>query len=57
MYSLTYTLLFPFFFFFILNFSYLSKGIVEKLEVVNKKFVRVKLLPGHTIDGHVSFNN
>lgn len=35
-------------------FSYLSKGIVEKLEVVNKKWVRVKLLPGHTVDGSVS---
>ncbi|XP_012252346.2 AFG3-like protein 2 [Athalia rosae] len=27
--------------------SYMSKGIVEKLEVVNKKWVRVQLLPGH----------
>jgi len=31
--------------------SYLSKGIVEKLEVVNKKWVRVKLTPGNTVDG------
>ncbi|RZB40598.1 AFG3-like protein 2 [Asbolus verrucosus] len=31
--------------------SYLAKGIVEKLEVVNKKWVRVRLLPGNTIDG------
>ncbi|XP_053594761.1 AFG3-like protein 2 [Microplitis demolitor] len=32
-------------------YSYLNKGIVEKLEVVNKKWVRVRLLPGHTVDG------
>lgn len=32
-------------------YSYLSKGSVEKLEVVNKKFVRVHLLPGHTVNG------
>lgn len=31
--------------------SFLSKQIVEKLEVVNKKWVRVKLLPGTQIDG------
>jgi AFG3 family protein len=31
--------------------SYLARGIVEKLEVVNKKWVRVRLLPGNTIDG------
>ncbi|XP_044264333.1 AFG3-like protein 2 [Tribolium madens] len=31
--------------------SYLTRGIVEKLEVVNKKWVRVRLLPGNTIDG------
>lgn len=31
--------------------SYLSRGIVEKLEVVNKKWVRVKLLPGNQVDG------
>lgn len=37
------------------SFSYLSKGIVDKLEVVNKKWVRVRLLPGHTVDGSVSF--
>uniref|UniRef100_A0A8D8QQ51 AFG3-like protein 2 n=1 Tax=Cacopsylla melanoneura TaxID=428564 RepID=A0A8D8QQ51_9HEMI len=29
----------------------LAKGTVEKLEVVNKKWVRVKLLPGNTMDG------
>ncbi|KAI5735621.1 hypothetical protein M8J77_020657 [Diaphorina citri] len=29
----------------------LTKGIVEKLEVVNKKWVRVKLLPGNSMDG------
>ncbi|XP_046735568.1 AFG3-like protein 2 isoform X2 [Diprion similis] len=30
--------------------SYMSKGIVQKLEVVNKKWVRVELLPGHSAD-------
>ncbi|XP_044733109.1 AFG3-like protein 2 [Chrysoperla carnea] len=30
--------------------SYLSRGIVEKLEVVNKKWVRVKLTPGNTVE-------
>ncbi|KAG8041653.1 hypothetical protein G9C98_002946 [Cotesia typhae] len=32
-------------------YSYLNKGVVEKLEVVNKKWVRVRLLPGHTVEG------
>lgn len=31
--------------------NYLSKGMVDQLEVINKKFVRVKLIPGHTVDG------
>ncbi|XP_018052783.1 PREDICTED: AFG3-like protein 2 isoform X1 [Atta colombica] len=31
--------------------NYLNKGLVEKLEVINKKWVRVKLLPGYTVDG------
>ncbi|XP_075228639.1 AFG3 like matrix AAA peptidase subunit 2 [Lycorma delicatula] len=31
--------------------NYLSKGIVEKLEVVNKKWVRVRLLPGNSVNG------
>lgn len=31
--------------------NYLSKGIVEKLEVVNKKWVRVRLSPGNSVDG------
>ncbi|KAJ8970439.1 hypothetical protein NQ314_001234 [Rhamnusium bicolor] len=31
--------------------SYLQRGVVEKLEVVNKKWVRVKLLPGNTVEG------
>ncbi|XP_076040316.1 AFG3 like matrix AAA peptidase subunit 2 [Oratosquilla oratoria] len=31
--------------------SYLVKGIVEKLEVVNKKWVRVKLIPGNQVEG------
>ncbi|CAB3362208.1 Hypothetical predicted protein [Cloeon dipterum] len=32
--------------------NFLGKGIVEKLEVVNKKWVRVKLLPGTSYDGN-----
>lgn len=32
-------------------YNYLNKGLVEKLEVINKKWVRVKLLPGYTADG------
>lgn len=32
--------------------SYLGRGIVEKLEVVNKKWVRVKLLPGNMTEGN-----
>ncbi|XP_015122143.1 AFG3-like protein 2 [Diachasma alloeum] len=35
-------------------YSYLNKGVVEKLEVVNKKWVRVRLLPGQSIDGSTS---
>lgn len=31
--------------------SYLARGIVDKLEVVNKKWVRVKLMPGSQVDG------
>ncbi|RWS00764.1 AFG3-like protein 2, partial [Dinothrombium tinctorium] len=31
--------------------NYLSRGIVEKLEVVNKKWVRVKLAPGNQVEG------
>ncbi|XP_054274278.1 AFG3-like protein 2 [Macrosteles quadrilineatus] len=31
--------------------NYLSRGIVEKLEVVNKKWVRVKLLAGNNVNG------
>ncbi|KAJ8972092.1 hypothetical protein NQ317_019138 [Molorchus minor] len=31
--------------------NYLQRGVVEKLEVVNKKWVRVKLLPGNTVEG------
>lgn len=31
--------------------SYLAKGIVEKLEVINKKWVRVKLMPGNQVEG------
>ncbi|XP_072753325.1 mitochondrial inner membrane m-AAA protease component AFG3L2 [Anoplolepis gracilipes] len=33
------------------TYNYLRKGLVDKLEVVNKKWVRVRLLPGHTVDG------
>lgn len=29
----------------------LNKGIVDKVEVVNKQWVRVKLLPGHLVNG------
>ncbi|KAF5277091.1 hypothetical protein FQA39_LY06329 [Lamprigera yunnana] len=29
----------------------LARGIVEKLEVVNKKWVRIRLTPGNTVDG------
>lgn len=40
-----------------MSFSYLSRGIVEKLEVVNKKWVRVKLSPGNSAsDGVLWFN-
>uniref|UniRef100_A0A1B6D736 AAA+ ATPase domain-containing protein n=1 Tax=Clastoptera arizonana TaxID=38151 RepID=A0A1B6D736_9HEMI len=31
--------------------NYLNKGIVEKLEVVNKKWVRVRLTPGNSVEG------
>ena len=31
--------------------NYLSRGIVEKLEVVNKKWVRVKFIPGNQVEG------
>ncbi|PVD21354.1 hypothetical protein C0Q70_19527 [Pomacea canaliculata] len=31
--------------------NYLARGTVERLEVVNKKWVRVKLLPGTQVDG------
>lgn len=36
--------------------SYLTRGVVEKLEVVNKKWVRVKLAPGNVSDGVLWFN-
>ncbi|XP_076335352.1 AFG3 like matrix AAA peptidase subunit 2 [Tachypleus tridentatus] len=32
--------------------TYLARGGVEKLEVINKKWVKVKLLPGNVIDGN-----
>lgn len=31
-------------------FSYLSRGAVQRLEIVNKKWVRVLLNPGSTVD-------
>ncbi|KAK4877435.1 hypothetical protein RN001_009941 [Aquatica leii] len=31
--------------------NFLARGIVEKLEVVNKKWVRVRLTPGNSLDG------
>lgn len=31
--------------------NYLAKGIVEKLEVINKKWVRVKLMSGNHVEG------
>ncbi|KAG0720694.1 AFG3-like protein 2 [Chionoecetes opilio] len=31
--------------------NYLAKGIVEKLEVINKKWVRVRLMPGNQVEG------
>ncbi|XP_066591231.1 mitochondrial inner membrane m-AAA protease component AFG3L2 [Prorops nasuta] len=31
-------------------YTYLNRGVVEKLEVVNKKWVRVRLLPGAAMD-------
>ncbi|EDW68950.1 mitochondrial inner membrane m-AAA protease component AFG3L2 [Drosophila virilis] len=36
--------------------SYLSKGLVEKLEVVNKKWVRVRLQPSQSSSGVMWFN-
>ncbi|EDV96695.1 AFG3-like protein 2 [Drosophila grimshawi] len=36
--------------------SYLAKGVVEKLEVVNKKWVRVRLLPSQSNSGVLWFN-
>lgn len=33
--------------------SYLNRHVVEKLEVVNKKWVRVNLQPGSSVDGTV----
>ena len=35
--------------------SYLGRGVVEKLEVVNKKWVRVRLQPGSSADASVRF--
>ncbi|XP_035988830.1 AFG3-like protein 2 isoform X4 [Fundulus heteroclitus] len=37
--------------------NYLSKGVVERLEVVNKRYVKVVFSPGKTpLDGYVWFN-
>lgn len=38
-----------------ISFRYLDKGIVDKVEVINKQWVRVKLLPGNNVNGKVSF--
>lgn len=38
------------------NYSYLSKGVVEKLEVVNKKWVRVRLQQNNSSGGILWFN-
>lgn len=35
----------------------LNKGMVDKLEVINKRWVRVKLLPGNLLHGAVSLIN
>lgn len=43
-------IMFPYF-----SFSYLAKGMVEKLEVVNKKWVRVRLTPGSSSDPSVFY--
>ncbi|XP_066256280.1 mitochondrial inner membrane m-AAA protease component AFG3L2 isoform X1 [Euwallacea similis] len=32
-------------------YNYLTNGVVEKLEVVNKKWVRVRLIPGASVEG------
>ncbi|XP_042353617.1 AFG3-like protein 2 isoform X2 [Plectropomus leopardus] len=37
--------------------NYLSKGVVDRLEVVNKRYVRVVFSPGKTpVDGYIWFN-
>lgn len=37
--------------------NYLSRGVIDKLEVVNKKWVRLKLIPGTQVDtGMIWFN-
>lgn len=50
------TSVFRFFTFSCITCSYLARGAVEKLEVVNKKWVRVKLSPGNVSDGVMWFN-
>lgn len=37
--------------------NFLTRGSVEKLEVVNKKWVKIKLIPGSFSDGHVLWFN
>jgi len=37
--------------------NYLSRGVIEKLEVVNKKWVRLKLIPGTQVDSSVIWFN
>lgn len=40
--------------FILILFRYLDKGVVDKVEVINKQWVRVKLLPGNFVNGQVS---
>lgn len=35
--------------------QYLNKGIVDKLEVINKKWVRVRLQPGSSLEGKITW--
>lgn len=37
--------------------NYLSRGVVEKLEVINKKWVKIKLHPGTNVDASVLWFN
>ncbi|XP_058790658.1 AFG3-like protein 2 isoform X2 [Phymastichus coffea] len=37
-------------------YGYLNKGVVDKLEVINKKWVRIRLQPGASSEGTLWFN-